>query len=108
MTTAELCKTHQIDPIVPIPVCVAEKNNYFRREGCYFTNIDEAGLQQVFAKGYGNNEATVTIKCSDNSVYDGMVQYLVNEQKIFQYLQKTNGTVSYAGNKDMCSITFWL
>ena len=108
VTTAELCKTHQIDPIVPIPVCVAEKNNYFRREGCYFTNIDEAGLQQVFAKGYGNNEATVTIKCSDNSVYDGMVQYLVNEQKIFQYLQKTNGTVSYAGNKDMCSITFWL
>ena len=108
VTTEELCKTHQIDPIVPIPVCVAEKNNYYRRERCYFTSIDEAALQQVFTKGYDSREATVTIKCANDSVYDGMVQYLIDEQKIFHYLQNANGTVSYAGNKDLHSITFWL
>lgn len=108
VTTEELCKTHQIDPIVPIPVCVAEKNNYFRREGCYFTSIDEGALQQVFSRGYERQEVTVTLKCANDSVYDGMVQYLIEEQKIFQYLQNANGSVSYAGNKDLHSITFWL
>ena len=108
VTTEELCKTHQIDSIVSIPVCVAEKNNYFRREGCYFTSIDEAALQQVFTRGYERQEATVIIKCANDSVYDGMVQYLIEEQKIFRYLQNANGTVSYAGNKDLNSITFWL
>lgn len=108
VTTSEICKTHWIDPIVNLPICVAEKDNYYRREGFYFTDVDDAGLQAAFSKEYEKESESITLKCSDASVYNEMCNYLLEEQKIFSYLQNGGGSVNYANNDAMCTISFWL
>lgn len=108
VTTAEICKTHQIEPIVKLPVCVAVKDNYYRREGFYFSSVDEEQLQKIFAREYENGSTSITLKCANEAVYKMMCSYLLEEQKVFSYLQGEGGSVGYANNDAMWSITFWL
>lgn len=108
VTTAEICKTHQIAPIVALPICVAVKDNYYRREGCFFNSVDEDQLQQVFEKEYQNGSDSITLKCANESVYREMCHYLLEQQNVFAYLQGVDGSVGYANNDDIWSITFWL
>ena len=52
VTTQQLEKTHTIDAIVDIPVCGAMEDNYYVKEGLYFTQVDEELLEQVFLTAY--------------------------------------------------------
>lgn len=108
VTTEQLLKTHAIDNVVPLPRCVAMDDNYYVREGAYFTAYDEEQVKAFFERGYEENRTDVTIKCADNEVYHTFFEQLITSQKIFQYLNSPDGVIAYAEDPDRLSLTFWL
>lgn len=108
VTTDQLSKTHRIDNVVPMPRCVSLEDNFYVREGAYFTDINEEQLAQVFEKSYSYGEDYVTLQCADEAVYRDMVNYLITDQKIFRYLNEPDGIVAYSDNEKQLSLGFWL
>lgn len=108
VTTAHLERTHIIDAIVPLPVCDASQDNYYVREGMYFTEVDEERLESLFKGEYEKGSTYITIKCSTMDIYNQMLYYMIEEQKIFRYLRSEDGVVAYADSAEQLSLSFWL
>lgn len=108
VTTQQLQKTHTIDGGVEIPVCDTLRDNYYVREGLYFTRMDRDKLKNIFDSAYEQEIPYVTLKCDSEEIYSEMVTYLIEEQGIFKYLNNGEGAVSYADNSEQMSLSFWL
>lgn len=108
VTTEQLCTTHVIDNIVPMPECVATDNNYYVREGYYFNQYDIQRVEQLFQQAYTSNQGFVTLKCADREVYRQMKKNLIEDQVVFQFLDTAAKTIAYAGNEEQMTFTFWL
>ncbi len=108
VTTEQLRKTHTIEAIIPLPECTAVKDNYYIREGMYFTEIDEEKLRTLFEKEYEKGSQYITLKCSAPEVYEQMFDYLIHQQKIFRYLNSADGVIKYADMEEQQSLSFWL
>lgn len=108
VTTGQLLKTHTIDNVVELPLCENMENNYYVREGAYFTVYDEAALRTFFERNVESGKTEVTILCADRAVFDVFLQELITNQKIFRFLSSPDGTVAYIEDPDKFSMTFWL
>lgn len=108
VTTKQLEITHTIDNVVELPECTSMENNYYVREGVYFTRWDEEKLAEIFAEGYEKGSTYVTLKCADGEVYGQMREALIVNQGIFRYLDCPDGVVSYTENERQYSMSFWL
>ena len=108
MTTGQLSKTHTIEEVVPVPVCTAMTDNYYVREGLYFTELSKDRIADVFARAYERQSSYGTLKCSRREVYEEIRRFLIEEQGIFEFLNPDTGTVSYAENVEQLDLSFWL
>lgn len=108
VTSQQLTKTHTIEELVPVPECTSMKDNYYVREGLYFDSADEDKIAEVFARAYESGSSYVTLKCSSREVYEEIRTLLIEKQKIFHYLSRNEGTVSYAENPEQLDLSFWL
>lgn len=108
VTTGQLSKTHTIEEVVPVPVCTAMTDNYYVREGLYFTELSKDRITDVFARAYERQSSYVTLKCSSREVYEDIRRFLIEEQGIFEFLNPDTGTVSYAENVEQLDLSFWL
>ena len=107
VTTEQILLTHAPDMPVELPECVSMTDNYFVREGLYFTGYDEQRLTDIFSKAIAQGKETVTLKCSDRAVYNEMYRILLDEQKVFEFMN-SEGTVAYTDNAKQGIFTFWL
>ncbi|MBR4580556.1 MAG: hypothetical protein IKO32_04920 [Lachnospiraceae bacterium] len=108
ITTDELEHTHTIDNVVPVPQCVEIADNYYVREGLYFDFINTNALSWVFKNAFERGDDHVTVKCANDTVFQEMKFYLLEEQNIFEYLPEGTETLSYGENPEMHTITFIL
>ncbi len=108
VTTQQLELTHIIDNVVDMPECTAMEDNYYVREGQYFTSMDEEQLARIFQEGYEKGSTYVTLKCASEQVYRQMLELLITNQGIFRYLDCPDGVVSYTDNARQYSMSFWL
>jgi len=108
VTTKQLCKTHSIQNVVPMPECNAVKDNYYVREGAYFKNVDEEQLAAVFEKSYADEKDYITLQCADPECYQSMLDALITEQKVFRYMNTEDSAVAYSKNEEQLSLSFWL
>ncbi len=102
-----IAANHIVDSIVELPVCNSTDSYYFVREGKYFTSEDHEQLSAVFDKAYADKEKILTIRCSDEAVYDAMDDYLFNQEKVFRYL-RGNGKAKFVRNRTELTISFLL
>lgn len=108
VTTSQLLVTHRIDNVVPMPVCDSMRDNYYVREGAYFTEIDTEQLQQLFDRAVQQDKAVVTLKCSDYQLYEQMKEYLLTKQNVFSYLDAKDGVLAYYDSSAQCTIGVWI
>ena len=99
INTEQLLRTHTLDMPVPLPYCVDVRDNYYVREGIYFTEVNSEQLREAFANAYDNVRDTVSIKCADSLVFSDMERYLIDEEHIFDYL-RGNSKVNYIKMED--------
>jgi hypothetical protein len=83
-------------------------DNYYVREGRYLTELNKDRLAELFAEAYEEESSYITLKCASEEVYGDLVEYLIEEQGIFQYLNNGEGSVSYTDNQEQMSLSFWL
>lgn len=108
VTTKQLCKTHSIQNVVPMPECTAVKDNYYVREGAYFKDVDEEQLAAVFEKSYADEKDYITLQCADLECYQSMFDALITQQKVFRYMNTEDSAVAYSKNEEQLSLSFWL
>lgn len=82
----DLSETHKAEPRVEMPKCNSMDDNYYVREGYYFTSVDKQQLEKAFDKAYSDGLVYITIKLNSPEVYRDMNKYLFDEQKIFDYI----------------------
>ncbi|MGI6117513.1 MAG: transglutaminase domain-containing protein [Bilifractor sp.] len=106
VTTEDILKDHTIDETrMKAPECTAVDDNYYRREGAYFTSYDRNQLASLFSRMFESGAKNLSIRCSDETVYREMYDDLVDNGAIFHYLQGRDryGTTT---NSQLYSITF--
>lgn len=106
----EIFKTHSPDSPVDLPNCTAIADNYYVREGAYFTAVDDAGMRDLVSRAYARGSDIVSLKASDEYAFNSIKHYLLDEQHVFNYLNtaESGTTVSYWDNKDLLTISFKL
>ena len=107
VTTEQIQQTHTIDMPVVLPQCTSLVDNYYVREGVYFESYDEARIRNIFLEAQNAGQEMITLKCSNPTVYDAVCMELLDNQKIFEFMQTEEGAVAYTDNKEQYSITFW-
>ncbi len=108
VTTEQLCTTHVIDNIVPMPRCISMKDNYYVREGAYFETYQRENVQRLFEESYEKGNSYVTLKCASFNVYTEMKKDLITDQTIFSFLRNRADSIAYTSNEDQLTISFWL
>ena len=105
---SEIFKTHTPDTPVDLPQCISMNDNYYVREGAYFTAVDEGRLNSLFATAREQGRDFVTVKASDASVYADLKRYLLEEQRVFSFIGTGEGTgsISYWENDNLYTISF--
>lgn len=85
VTSKEIAVTHQADDTFLLPECTATEDNYYVREGRYFTEFlpDEVGM--VLKEAYDGGVDTVSIKFSSGELYTRLHQYLIEDRHISDY-----------------------
>lgn len=108
VTTQKLLQTHSIDNVVDLPLCDSMQDNYYVREGAYFTAYDEHALRTLFEESEESGKGEVTLQCADSEVFTICLQELITNQKIFGFLNSPDRTIAYTADADKLSMTFWL
>lgn len=108
VSTEQMNLTHTLENVVELPECDSMEDNYYVREGLYFTEWDEERIARIFKEEYEKGSAYVTLKCAGYSVYRQMQEALIERQEIFRYLDCPDGVVSYSDDEQQYSMSFWL
>lgn len=108
VTTEELLRTHTLDDAGEMPLCADTAANYYVREGALFTGYDREQMQTLFERAYAQQRKDVTVKCSSPESYEQVLQALIRDQEIFDYLSEDSDTVAYTQNDTQLSLTFWM
>ena len=108
VTTEEIGRTHFIDHVVELPLCNSRQANYYVMEGAYFTEFNEEQLVSLIERYRDEGRERITLKCASKEVYDSMSSILLEDQKIFEYLDNGESSVTYTDSKEQLILTFWL
>lgn len=113
LTTADLLRTHTIDEAVPVPQCTSNSNNYFQRQGLYFTAYSLDALTSALQRAVANGQTRLSVRFSDEA-YAAACTALFDQGAIHTLFRSadTQGTLAltgslfYSRNPDMGVLTF--
>ncbi|MBP3782612.1 MAG: hypothetical protein J6I68_05120 [Butyrivibrio sp.] len=108
VTTEEIERQHTLNDIVDVPVCSCMTDNYYVREGEYFTSVEPALVQDLFDRKYAEGAKNVTIKCANDAVYNELFDQLFTQGQVFNYMQGYQPTVTYTSFEKTRTIMIWL
>lgn len=117
LTTADLLRTHTLDDTVPVPDCTDDRNNYFIREGLYFTSYSPDALCAAFQRALTAGTRPVSVRY-DGAAYGTACRALLDRAEVNGLLQRAGQlagrpippglALSYTKNDTMGVLTFLL
>ena len=69
---------------------------------------DREQMEALFERAVQEGREDVTIKCANQESYTQVIEALLDNQEIFQYLKASTGTVAYTRDDNQYSLTFWV
>lgn len=92
ITTEELLKIDEHIPTedLPLPICTAEKCNYFRRLGLYFDKYDYERIKEITCKSIRAGKKSIAFKFASCEEYDTAYSCLIDEGHFREILQYSN------------------
>ncbi len=108
ITTKDLMKTHTVQGLVPMPECIDTRDNYYVREGAFFTEYNKEQMKLLFEKALRENRRDVAIKCASEELFFEIKNALITEYEIFDYMGSEDEKLSYSHNDKWLSMTFWV
>ncbi len=106
ITSQELIKTHSIDNVVTMPMCISDAANYYVKEGALFYSYDYGQMFNLFEKAYKSGKKVVTVKCSSQFAFENVRKELIDNQQIFEFLR--GDKASYTISEDTYTMNLWL
>lgn len=109
LTTADLSRTHTIDNPFPVPDCTDERNNYFVRQGLYFTSYDQDALVALCQRARSAGASQVSVRYSDQAYSTACTQLIDRGQLHTVFRQAgyaSTTTLQYTRNDAMGVLTF--
>ncbi len=88
ITTEEMLRGHNPQVTFDLPECTAVKDNYFVREGKYFSSLDEASAAKIgaiFKKAFQKGKKNVSVKFSSSELCRKAKEYFLTEYHISEY-----------------------
>ena len=104
ITSRDIEKTHSIDMYINVPECTEVSDNYYVKEGHFFTTFNEASIGDILADSYANGKPG-DIKCATDEVYAQVKQEFVDNQKLADYCRGIS-SINYVEREEMRTITF--
>ncbi len=108
VTTSEITSNHAISDIMAMPKCNSIADNFYVRENEYFTSAEMALVTDLFNRRYKDGSNNVTIKCSNDGIYESLFEELITNRRVFECLQGDTSQVSYTTFEDTRTIIFWI
>ena len=97
-----ISSTHTIVSEIQYPECDSMKQNFYVMDGTFITSLNTECLDDVLPRINTSEEAVMTLKFSDQRVYDFYVDYLVADANLFRYMA---GPIDYMLNADKRTLT---
>ena len=104
LTKEELMETHTADGQISLPLCTATEDNYFRREGLYFSQWDPAAIGKVFGEAWQRRDVSAEVRLSDPALYQRTVEYFIFDRGIVDFCPGM-GDVYYRENPQLQILT---
>ena len=92
ITTAELTKTHRIETDFPLPECDANLDNYYVKEGLYYTDWYPDEMGALYRNAWESGNSVVSLKFADAALYMEAKDYFIKNQGLGKYC---NGLENY-------------
>ena len=117
LTTDDLLRTHTIDDKVPVPDCTSNSNNYFFRNGLYFSAYDPDALTALFQRALAAGQRQVSVRYAD-AAYPAACAALFDQGQLNTLLGRARealdspvslaGSLWYTRNETMGTLSFLL
>lgn len=85
VTSEELMRTHSANDYFALPYCTAVTDNYYVREGKYFSEWTPDAVGTICRETYEAGQGAVSVKFSTSGLFGQMKQYFIDEEHIADY-----------------------
>lgn len=85
VTTEEILKTHTMAVQFQVPECTETEDNYFVKEGLYFSTWDPDAVGELISTAWFSGPVTISIKFADRAMADLAIDYFVTQQHIADF-----------------------
>lgn len=107
VTTEDILTTHTPDDTFPLPECTAVSDNYYVRQGLYFTEYDRDRLKRIIDAAYESGENVIRFRCATKQLYEEMKQSLLENQEIYEFLHGAT-SLTYSENDSLYTLMIFL
>lgn len=105
VTSEEISRTHILDNSFALPECASTADNYFVREGRYFTEWNPQTVGEMLSAAWGSGAGMLSVKFSSPELYRQAFDYFITEQHIADYCENIS-SVYYLEDEELHVLTF--
>ena len=91
VTTEEIERTHRSDVCFELPICTAIADNYFVKEGLYFSDWTPDAVGEMISTAWFSGRLPVSVKFSTHELTQQAFQYFITDKHIADFCPGITG-----------------